>query len=257
MGEIVGAAAARARPHHRPARRRAPRRSTTGSESHALHGPARPAPRGLRRRCGPTSSWSSTATGSRPSSSSSPPHARRKGRFTSEELPRGMSSVPYDIPGRPRVRAAASARIADDDRRTAGSPPIDNEHLPIHVRHDQLPRLPPGRRGLGRRSSAARPAETGDFATVGQRRRAARSTESTCASCSSRSGALSHTFHTLRTLRDHEAAGEEHIFTPARATRDHRVIDAPGRAATTPRSSTGCPSSCAYKPEAPLRATTR
>ncbi len=40
-----------------------------------------------------------------------------------------------------------------------------------------------------------------------------RSTESDLRVVLIASGALSHTFHTLRTLRDHEAAGEEHIFS--------------------------------------------
>ena len=35
------------------------------------------------------------------------------------------------------------------------------------------------------------------------------------------SGALSHTFWPLRELRKHEAAGVEHIFTPAAAAADH------------------------------------
>jgi aromatic ring-opening dioxygenase catalytic subunit (LigB family) len=40
------------------------------------------------------------------------------------------------------------------------------------------------------------------------------------------SGAVSHTFHNLRDLRHHEAAGEEHIFSPEARDWDHRVIDA-------------------------------
>jgi len=39
------------------------------------------------------------------------------------------------------------------------------------------------------------------------------------------SGALSHTFWPLRELRDHEAAGEEHIFTKEAAAADHQVLD--------------------------------
>ncbi|HEV2427883.1 MAG TPA: hypothetical protein VGS61_06665, partial [Acidimicrobiales bacterium] len=39
-------------------------------------------------------------------------HSRRKGFFTSGELPRGMSSVPYDIPGAPDF-AHRVGRIAD------------------------------------------------------------------------------------------------------------------------------------------------
>ena len=56
-------------------------------------------------------------------------HDRRKGLFTSDELPRGMSSVPYDIVGN-REFATLVGRIADETP-NCWITPIDNEHLPI------------------------------------------------------------------------------------------------------------------------------
>ena len=55
-------------------------------------------------------------------------HERRMGFYTSDELPRGMSSVPYDMPGNPDF-ARLIGKIADETPEcwiTA----IDNEHLP-------------------------------------------------------------------------------------------------------------------------------
>ena len=37
-------------------------------------------------------------------------HARRAGRYTSDELPRGMSAVPYDFPGDPELAFAFAGR---------------------------------------------------------------------------------------------------------------------------------------------------
>jgi 3,4-dihydroxyphenylacetate 2,3-dioxygenase len=42
-------------------------------------------------------------------------HARRTGLFTSDELPRGMSKVPYDFPGDPELAHALEAVAADRD----------------------------------------------------------------------------------------------------------------------------------------------
>ena len=57
-------------------------------------------------------------------------HDRRSGVYTSEELPRGMSQVPYDMPG-DRVLAEAWASQADgrDDTWVTA---IDDPYLPIH-----------------------------------------------------------------------------------------------------------------------------
>ena len=54
---------------------------------------------------------------------------RRLGFFTSDELPRGMSSVPYDVKGDP-----AFAKLVGELAEATPEcwiTPIDNEHLPI------------------------------------------------------------------------------------------------------------------------------
>ncbi len=57
-------------------------------------------------------------------------HDRRVGLFTSSELPRGMSQVPYDIRGDRELAQtwAAEASTRDDTWITA----IDDPHLPVH-----------------------------------------------------------------------------------------------------------------------------
>ena len=149
-------------------------------------------------------------------------HERRRGFFTSEELPRGMSSVPYDIPGNP----AFARRVGEIARDTPDCwiTPIDNEHLPItYATTNLLPFLQGPEAWIS--LSLCQTAEPSDFATVG-RVVAEAVADSDLRVVLLASGALSHTFHPLSKLRDHEAAGEEHIFSRAAAAADHAVIDA-------------------------------
>ena len=147
---------------------------------------------------------------------------RRLGFYTSEELPRGMSSVPYDVKGDPAF-AKLVGEIAESTPE-CWITPIDNEHLPIqYATTNFFGFLQNDEAWLS--VSTCQTAEPSDFSAVG------RVIASAVAASDRRvvliaSGALSHTFHTLRTLRDHEAAGEEHIFSAAARDADHRVIDA-------------------------------
>jgi 3,4-dihydroxyphenylacetate 2,3-dioxygenase len=149
-------------------------------------------------------------------------HDRRKGLFTSEELPRGMSSVPYDIAGHPEF-AQLVGRLADETP-DCWITPLDNEHLPItYATTNFMPFLQGDESWIS--LSVCQTAEAQDFATVGQViARAVQ--ESDLRVVVVASGALSHTFHPLRKLRAHEAADEEHIFSDRARGADHRVIDA-------------------------------
>ncbi len=151
--------------------------------------------------------------------------ARRLGFYTSEELPRGMSSVPYDAKGDPAFAALVGA-IADATPE-CWITPIENEHLPIqYATTNFFPFLQGDESWLS--VSTCQTAQPEDFAAVGR----------VIASAVERidrrviliaSGALSHTFHSLRTLRRHEAAGEEHIYSAHARRADHAVIEAWGR----------------------------
>jgi len=147
---------------------------------------------------------------------------RRTGYFTSEELPRGMSSVPYDVKGDPEF-AYLVGEIAEATPE-CWITPIDNEHLPImYATTNFFPFLQGDEAWVS--VSTCQTSEPEDFATVG------RVVAEAIGQIDRRvvligSGALSHTFHSLRTLRAHEAAGEEHIFSDEARRADHEVIDA-------------------------------
>lgn len=148
-------------------------------------------------------------------------HQRRLGFFTSEELPRGMSSVPYDIPGDPDfARRVGEIAAATPD---CWITPIDNEHLPItYATTNFLPFLQGTEAWVS--VSTCQTAEPADFAAAG-RVIAQAVADSPLRVVLIASGALSHTFHTLRTLRDHEAADEEHIHSSAAREADHAIIE--------------------------------
>ena len=149
-------------------------------------------------------------------------HQRRRGFFTSDELPRGMSSVPYDFPGSPEL-AHLIGKIADDTAE-CWITPIDNEHLPVtYATLNFLPFLQGDERWMS--MSVCQTADQLDFETAGHAIATAIA-QSDLRVALIASGALSHTFHNLRELRQHEAGGEEHIFSSAARDWDHRVIDA-------------------------------
>ena len=145
--------------------------------------------------------------------------ARRHGLYTSDELPRGMARVPYDIPGDPELAA-----LIGDEVTAAGSwmTPIDDEHLPIHYPTvNLLPFLQGSERWIS--VSTAQTAESDDFLLVGAAigRAVARSGRRVVLLAS---GAMSHTFWKLKELRAHESSDPVHIRTPeARAADLERV----------------------------------
>lgn len=136
-------------------------------------------------------------------------HERRTGRFTSDELPRGMSAVPYDVPGDPEL-----ARLVAEEVAAAGSwmTPIDDPHLPIHYATVNLLGF---LQGDERWVTVSLPqtAETDDFLLAGEAigRAIERSDRRVVLLAS---GAMSHRFWPLKQLRDHEASDPAHIRTP-------------------------------------------
>lgn len=136
-------------------------------------------------------------------------HDRRCGLYTSEELPRGMSQMPYDLRGDPDL-----ARLMAEEVTAAGSwmTAIDDPHLPIHYpTTNLLPFLQGDERWIS--VSTAQTAETDDFLVVGEAigRAVARSGRRVVLLAS---GALSHTFWKLKELRAHESSDPVHIRTP-------------------------------------------
>jgi 3,4-dihydroxyphenylacetate 2,3-dioxygenase len=146
-------------------------------------------------------------------------HERRNGLYTSDELPRGMSQVPYDYAGDPEL-AQAVASHADDYG--TWITPIDDPYLPVHYATINLWRyLGGGERWVS--IGCCQTADTDDNLNLGRALAAA------IADVDRRvvviaSGALSHTFWPLKELRKHEASDPLHIVTPeARAADEERI----------------------------------
>ncbi len=146
----------------------------------------------------------------------------RAGLFTSDELPRGMSRVPYDFRGDPELAHAIAAEAG-----AAGTwiTAIDDPCLPIYYATVNLWAFLG--RGLDKQwvtmSNTAETGDTEDFLRAGRALGAAiaRSDRKIVLLAS---GALSHTFWPLRELRAHEASDPAHIRTPeARAADLERI----------------------------------
>jgi 3,4-dihydroxyphenylacetate 2,3-dioxygenase len=149
-------------------------------------------------------------------------HKVRAGLFTSDELPRGMSQVPYDWPGDPELaHAVAALGEAHGTWITA----IDDPYLPLHYATVNLWTYLG--RGLGKRwvsvSNTAQTGDTEDFLRAGRAIGQAIA-ESDRKVLLLASGALSHTFWPLRELRAHEASDPSHIRTEAARQADHERI---------------------------------
>ena len=142
-------------------------------------------------------------------------HDRRTGKYTSDELPRGMSQVPYDFPGDPEL-----AKLMGEEGTAAGTwiTPIDDPCLPIHyATTNLLPFLQGDERWIT--VSTPQTGETDDFLLAGEAigRAIERSGRRVVLLAS---GALSHKFWPLKALRDHEPSDPSHIITDA-----HRAAD--------------------------------
>lgn len=147
-------------------------------------------------------------------------HERRSGKYTSDELPRGMCQMPYDFPGDPEL-----ATVLAEEVNAAGSwmTAIDDPYLPIHY---PTVNLLPFLQGAERWVSVSIPqtGEPDDFLLAGEAIGAA------IARLDRRvvllaSGAMSHTFWKLKQLRAHEASDPSHIRTAEARQADYERIE--------------------------------
>jgi 3,4-dihydroxyphenylacetate 2,3-dioxygenase len=149
-------------------------------------------------------------------------HDRRAGHYTSDELPRGMSAVPYDFPGDRELALAWAAEA--DAVPDCWVTPVDDAYLPVHYPTiNLLPFLQRDERWVS--VSVCQTAEPLDFLTVGGcLARAVERLDRRVVLLAS--GAMSHTFWSLRELRKHEASDPVHLYTAEAAEADRRVLDA-------------------------------
>ncbi len=148
-------------------------------------------------------------------------HERRSGRYTSEELPRGIRQMPYDYPGDPEL-ATTLAGLADD-RDDTWITAIDDPCLPVHYPTvNLLPFLQGDERWVS--MSICQTAEADDFLLLGALlARAVEAVDRRVVILAS--GGLSHRFWPLRQFRDHEAADPElHLRTPEARQADRQVL---------------------------------
>jgi 3,4-dihydroxyphenylacetate 2,3-dioxygenase len=146
----------------------------------------------------------------------------RSGLFTSEELPRSMTQIPYSFTGDPEL---ANSLSKYDEKNGTWVTPISDPHLPIFYATinlwDYLGRGLPEKKWVS--VSVCQTATTEDFLRAGRALgEAIRDSDRKVLLLAS--GALSHTFYKLRDLRKHEASDPSHIFTPeARAADEERL----------------------------------
>lgn len=148
-------------------------------------------------------------------------HDRRSGTYTSEELPRGMRQMPYDMPG-DRELAERWAALSDD-RDDTWITAIDDDHLPVHYPTiNLLPFLQGDEAWVS--AGICQTAEPDDFLLFGDLLAAAvESLDRRVVLLAS--GGLSHRFWPLKQFRDHEGADPDvHVRTPEAAAADRQVL---------------------------------
>mgnify|MGYP001571406945 FL=1 len=148
-------------------------------------------------------------------------HARRTGRYTSDELPRGMSAMPYDIPGDPELARALETAALDNDTWITAS---DDEYLPIHYPTVNL---------LGFLQGDERWMTTSTCGTAGLDhfllwgRLLAEAVESLDRRVVLlASGGLSHRFWPLDVFRDHESSDPANVITAEARAADEAIVAA-------------------------------
>jgi aromatic ring-opening dioxygenase catalytic subunit (LigB family) len=146
---------------------------------------------------------------------------RREGLYTSEELPRGMSQMPYDMPGDRELAELWGA--LSEDRDDTWVTPIDDSCLPVNYPTiNLLPFLQGDEKWIS--AGIVQTGETDDFLLFGELLAQA------VAQLDRRvvilaSGGLSHRFWPLKQFRDHEGADPDiHIRTPEACAADRQVL---------------------------------
>ncbi len=147
-------------------------------------------------------------------------HERRSGLFTSDELPRGMRQMPYDIPGDPELAhgLAALAEARDDTWVLA----CDDPYLPVHYPTINLLGYLQGAEAWVS-LSICQTATTEDFLLLGELLASAIGALDRRAVLLA-SGGLSHRFWPLRELRQHESAALSNISSAEARAADEQLI---------------------------------
>lgn len=147
-------------------------------------------------------------------------HERRTGKFTSDELPRGMSQVPYDLKGNPQLAQKIAEHATACGVRTTA---INDPCLPIHYPTVNIAHyLHGGEEWIT--VSCAQTGETADFLTVGEGISRAIAQENRRVLLIA-SGSMSHRFWPLSQLHLHEASDPMHISRPEARDADYERLE--------------------------------
>lgn len=146
-------------------------------------------------------------------------HAHRQGRYTSEELPRGMAQVPYDLVGHPGLANQVAECVVDNGVKCHAS---EDPCLPIHYPTVNTAHfLNRGEAWLT--IGICQTARDNNFLAVGKGIGEAIA-KSDLRVVLIASGGMSHRFWPLDELEQHEASDPVHIRTPeARAADEQRL----------------------------------
>ena len=146
-------------------------------------------------------------------------HARRQGKYTSEELPRGMSLIPYNMKGDPQFASLISECVTENGVRCHAS---DDAELPIHYPTINIAHfLEKGESWLS--MGVCQTAQDHNFLAVGEgiAKAIAKSDKRVVLIAS---GGMSHRFWPLDELEQHESSDPSHIITQeARAADEERL----------------------------------
>ena len=151
-------------------------------------------------------------------------HPHRKGFFTAEELPRGMSKIPYEWEGDPEF---ANAIASHADEVGTWITPIDDEYLPLYYPSINLWSYLG--KGLDKRwlsMSVCQTADTEDYLRVG------RAIGKAIADVDRKviiiaTGSLSHTFYGLREIRlnpEVERSDPKYVISDKARAMDHERL---------------------------------
>ena len=173
-------------------------------------------------------------------------HERRQGRFTSHELPRGMSGIPYDIPGDPDLAKliAQQAEGRDDTWILA----CDDPYLPIFYGTVNVWTFLGDAQTRWISVAINQTCTTEDFLLLGELiGDAVRQSDRRAVLLAS--GGMTHRFFPFRELRQHESFGRagEHPRDGVIRGRPARPEDAPGRRSRR-GDRRGCPSTGRRRP---------
>lgn len=147
-------------------------------------------------------------------------HKRRQGFYTSDELPRTMDSIPFDIPGNPELASNIAERVNENGVRCSSN---NNEHLPIHYPTvNMLEYLQGDEQWLSMSICATATKE--QFMKVG------RGLSEAIKQSNKRvvllaSGGLSHKFWPLGELEQHETSDPINVVTPEAREADEKRIE--------------------------------